>query len=113
MAWTKWRKIADQHTWYSETLDWKGPACYELSIAGMRGGNRIIVYVGETSNERNRISKYARNGSHLSEIIHQHLADGWCLFYRGQVSLTKEAAVKKQNSLLTKYDYDWNIALNT
>lgn len=113
MGWTKWRKIADHGHWYAETLDWDGPACYELSIAGPRGGNRKIVYVGETLNEKKRISTYAQNGSHLSQIIHQHLRDGWHLYYRSQIATSKQHAVKTQNSLLAKFDYDWNIVLNT
>ena len=111
--WTQWRKIADRDNWYSETLDWDGPACYELSIAGPRGGNRKVVYIGETLNERKRVAAYASHGSHLSEIIHSHLADGWHLFYRARAAASKEKAVAMQNNLLARWDYDWNIMLNT
>ena len=113
MGWTQWRKIADKHEWYSEELDWDGPACYELSIAGPRGGDRKIVYVGETINEKKRMAAYAQHGSHLSEIIAWHLKDGWHLFYRAQAAESKAHAVEKQNSLLLQYDYDWNTQLNT
>ncbi len=113
MGWTNWRKIADHDHWHPDAFDWDGPACYELSIAGPRGGNRRIVYVGETINEKRRMASYARHGSHLSEIIRQHLQDGWHLYYRAQFAATKQDAVKKQNSLLAKFDYDWNIILNT
>lgn len=111
--WTQWRKIADRNHWHSECLDWDGPACYELSIAGPRGGNRQVVYVGETSNERRRVSAYARHGSHLSNIIHSHLIDGWHLYYRARLVSSKSEAVEMQNRLLTRWDYDWNIMLNT
>jgi hypothetical protein len=110
--WTAWRKIADRRYWYDESLDWDGPACYELAIAGPRGGEIIIVYVGETGNERKRVVAYASHGSHLSEIIHDHLKDGWHLFYRAQTKSTKAEAVRMQNNLLAGYDYDWNIQLN-
>ncbi len=110
--WTGWRKIADKKEWYSDSFDWEGPACYELAIAGPRGGNLKIVYVGETVNEKKRISTYARHGSHLSEIINWHLNRGWCLFYHARIAASKEAAVKMQNSLLKKCDYDWNLQLN-
>ena len=110
--WTEWRKIADKRNWYSESFDWHGPACYELALAGPRGGGLRIVYVGETINERKRIATYAASGSHLSSEIAQHLAKGWCLFYRARIAKSKEEAVKTQNALLKKYDYDWNIILN-
>jgi hypothetical protein len=113
MGWTQWRKIADSEYWYDDAFDWDGPACYELSIAGTRGGNRKIVYVGETINEKKRMSAYAQHGSHLSEIIHEHLKDGWHLFYRSRSAESKQDAVEMQNSLLAKFNYDWNIVLNT
>lgn len=77
MRWTNWRKIADKDIWYGYNLDWNGPACYEeLAIAGSRGGNLKIIYVGETNNEKNRISTHARSGSHLAEIINTYLEAG-------------------------------------
>jgi hypothetical protein len=113
MGWTSWRKIADRSQWYPEQLDWEGPACYELAIAGPRGGDLRIVYVGETSNERQRAVAYASHGSHLSEIIHAHLRRGWHLFYRAWGASSKAAAVRMQDNLLMKWDYDWNLKLNT
>lgn len=111
-GWTGWRKLADKRHWYPDCFDWEGPACYELAIAGPRGGDLKPVYVGETVNEKARMCAYARNGSHLSAIIDQHLKQGWCLFYRSQTAESKKAAVIMQNDLLKQYDYDWNILLN-
>ena len=111
--WTKWRKIADEKNWYPKELDWDGPACYELAIGGPRGGKLQIKYVGETSNEKKRVSAYAKHGSHLSQIIQDHLAQGWHLFYRAQTTNSKEEAIRRQDSLLADFDYDWNIQLNT
>lgn len=112
MGWTQWRRIADSGGWYGEELDWDGPACYELAIAGPRGGDVRPVYVGETSNERKRVVAYASHGSHLSAIIDDHLRDGWTLWYRAQACDTKAAAVTKQNTLLERFEYDWNVQLN-
>jgi hypothetical protein len=103
--WTNWRKIADKSSW-------NGPACYELAIGGPRGGNITIVYVGETANERKRVSAYASHGSHLAEIIRWHLQQGWHLFYHAQAKNSKQEAVCMQNNLLTNFKYDWNIQLN-
>lgn len=111
--WTRWRKIADRRHWYSEELDWDGPACYELGIGGARGGRMKIAYVGETSNEKRRVAAYAQHGSHLSQIIRRHLNGGWHLFYRGCAVNSKRKAVQMQDNLLRRWDYDWNILLNT
>jgi hypothetical protein len=72
MGWTEFRKIAESSTWYDDEFDWEGPACYELAIAGPRGGGLRPVYVGETKNEKKRIAAYASHGSHLSDIIDNH-----------------------------------------
>ena len=111
-AWTRWRRIASHREWYDDELDWDGPACYELGLGGPRGGIKHIVYVGETVNERTRVVAYARDGSHLASIIRSHLKDGWVLYYRAQSKRSKAAAVRMQDSLLARYDYDWNIQLN-
>ena len=111
-AWTAWRKIADRDHWYSDKLDWDGPACYELGIGGPRGGNLRVVYVGETVNESRRVTAYASHGSHLSEIVVWHLNKGWHLLYRAQAKTSKQKAVQLQNNLLAMFEYDWNIQLN-
>ena len=112
MGWTNWRKIADKDYWYDEELDHEGAACYELAIGGPRGGNMEIKYVGETKNEKERIGAYASHGSHISEIIDEHLGRGFTLYYHAQDKKTKAAAKKMQDNLLSKHYYDWNIQLN-
>ena len=111
--WTRWRKIADRRAWFDDELDWDGPTCYELAVAGPRGGDLRIVYVGETKNEKRRMVAYASHGSHLSEIIHSHLKCGWHLYYRARAAPSKEQAVRMQDNLLGRWDYDWNLKLNT
>ena len=112
MGWTKWRKIAVKGIWFDDVFDYEGPTCYELAIAGPRGGNMKTVYVGETKNEKHRIRNYARHGSHLSDIIDWHLNRGFSLFYHAQAKKSKREAKKMQDNLLLRYDYDWNIQLN-
>ena len=112
MSWTRWRLIATRREWFDDQLDWDGPACYELSVAGPRGGDRQVVYVGETGNEKKRVAAYARSGSHLSEIVADHLRDGWCLWYHAWAKDSKAEAVAMENRLLRDFDYDWNILLN-
>ncbi len=113
MRWTKPRLIANQHEWFNDSFDYDGPACYELGTGGPRRGNIQWHYVGETGNERRRITCYARNGSHLSEIIDAHLRAGWCLYYRACAYSSKEAAKQMQDNLLRSFNYDWNKMLNT
>jgi len=112
MSWTNWRLIADKRTWYSDELDWEGPACYELALAGPRGGDLREVYVGETKNEKKGLAAYAKHGSHLSKIIDADLRRGWTLWYHATALDTKEDAVAMQNRMLKRWRYDWNIQLN-
>jgi hypothetical protein len=112
MAWTNWRLLADRSSWYSDLFDHVGPACYELSIAGPRGGNRTITYCGHTVNEKARLSNYGRDGSHLATIIVRHLRQGWFLYYRARACTTKDKAEAMERRMLDKYDYPWNILLN-
>jgi hypothetical protein len=108
--WTELRKISDKDYWYDDYLNYDGPACYELAIAGPRGGRPQIVYVGETGNERARLSCYARYGSHLTQIIDWHLKRGWSLYYRAHALGSKEAAKRMQDSRLSRFFYPWNSA---
>jgi hypothetical protein len=111
-GWTEWREIARGGEWFDDLLDWDGPACYELGIAGPRGGDLRIVCVGETVNEKKRVAAYARSGSHLAGIIASHLRQGWSLCYRAQAAPSKQAAKRMQDSPLARHEYDWNILLN-
>lgn len=104
---TGWRKIADRSNWYDAEFDYDGPACYELGTGHSR--TQVTVrYVGETENERSRISSYAQNGSHISREINSSLRKGYNLYYRGMALPSKKAAKKMQDNLLAGYDYDWN-----
>src|SRR5260370_24264082 len=110
--WTTARPIAFKGDWYDDSFDYNGPACYELGTGGPRGGNRHWHYVGETSNERARISCYARSGAHLPEIIDWHLRQGWHLYYRSRAFSSKKLAKQMQDNLLSRCKYDWNKMLN-
>jgi hypothetical protein len=112
VAWTEWRLLAKKGKWYDDTFDYDGPSCYELGTGYQDGSGIQIHYVGETSNEETRMGCYGKHGSHLSEIIDDHLNRGWCLFYRGRSHGSKPDALAMQNSLLASYKYDWNIMLN-
>jgi len=112
MGWTKWRKLAEGNKWYGDIFDWDGPACYELALAGPRAGDLEIMYVGETDNEKRRMSQYGAYGSHIRKEINRALRDGWILWYRAQTFDIKKNAKAFQKGLLKKYDYPWNIINN-
>lgn len=112
MKWTEWRRLADRRGWYDDEFDYDGPACYELGTGGPRGGQIERHYVGETLSESGRMSSYARHGSHLSDIIDDHLKREWTLYYRAVACRSKRDARKLQDNLLRKFKYDWNKQLN-
>ncbi len=111
--WTNWRKLADKKFWYNDQFDYDGPSCYELGIGGPRFGNIKPVYVGKTANEKKRLSDYARHGSHLSPIIDKHLRMGYTLYYRAQAMLSEKDAKRMEDNLLQRFQYKWNIQLNS
>ena len=68
MGWTGPRLLAYKNEWFDASLDHNVPACYEIGTGGPRGGNIEWHYVGETVNERQRMTQYASDGSHLSPV---------------------------------------------
>jgi hypothetical protein len=108
MGWTRPRLLAYKNEWYDASLDHEGPACYEIGTGGPRGGNIVWHYVGETINEKKRMTRYGSDGSHLSGNINWHLKQGWHIFYHAHACPTKEAAKKMQDNLLARWEYDWN-----
>lgn len=112
MGWTKWRKLAEGIHWHDDIFDWDGPACYELALAGPRGGSLKIMYVGETDNEKRRMTQYGSYGSHIKEEIKKGIRDRWTLWYRAQSFQTKKQAKAFQDNLLKKHNYPWNTINN-
>lgn len=112
MGWTNPRLLADRNQWFDIALDHEGPACYEIGTDGPRGGDIKWHYVGETQNEKWRMTKYGRDGSHLSKVIRSHIRNGMCIYYRAWAHPSKVAAKHMQDNLLRRWEYDWNSILN-
>lgn len=112
MGWTRWRKIAERAEYIDDWSDYDGPAVYELATGGPDGKRIRVHYVGETQCESARIGAYARHGSHLRRIIDDHLDRGWSLYYRAIACTSKDEAKRRQDDLLRRFEYDWNIVLN-
>jgi len=108
MGWTRPRLLAYLNEWYDASLDHDGPACYEIGTGGPRGGNIVWHYVGETANEKARMSRYGSDGSHLSKKINQNLKEGWRVYYHACACQSKAAAKRMQDNLLRQWEYDWN-----
>lgn len=111
--WSEWKKIAKYDEYYIEDITYDGPSCYELGVRQWLIEEIESVYVGETKNEKNRITRYVTSTSHLEKIIEEHLNDGYALYYRSQAKRTKSEAKKMQDNLLSTYEYEWNIQLNS
>jgi hypothetical protein len=110
--WTNWKKIAKSNECYLDDVIYTGASCYELGVKQWLIEDIQPVYVAETSNEKRRISCYATHGSHLNNIINEHLKMGHALYYRTKAKRPKKEAKKMQDFLLAKYEYDWNIQFN-
>ena len=91
MGWTRPRLLVYKNEWFDASLDHEGPACYEIGTGGPRGGNIEWHYVGETVNEKKRMSRYGGNGSHLSKMINYHLRQGWHIYYHACACPSKPA----------------------
>jgi hypothetical protein len=113
MGWTTPRLLAYKNEWYDASLDHRGPACYEIGTGGPRGGGIEWHYVGETANEKNRMSRYGRDGSHLAKEISYHLRQGWHVYYHAWACSSKKAAKRMQDNLLRRWKYDWNRVSNS
>lgn len=66
------------------------------------------IYIGETSNEKQRMRHYASYGSHIAKKIEAALRAGKCLYYRAWAVRTKQDALEMPNRMLKRYKYEWN-----
>lgn len=114
IAWSEWILIAEHKNYDTDLIENCGPACYELGLKrrGSWFGSVDEMYIGETKNFYARATSYGRDGSHLNEIIHDHLKRGYDLYIRYIPFRTKKYAKEFQDYMLDEYDYDWNIQRN-
>lgn len=115
MTWSDWQLLATFEEDFADDLKDDGPACYELGIVHEEDSldDIEIMYIGETYDLYQRLSSYAEHGSHLWEIIDEHLDDEFELQVRYKLFDTKEDAVEYKLEMLRKYDYPWNIKNNS
>ncbi len=92
--------------WYPSTYN--GPACYELGLRRNQEEEPIVVYVGETGNESQRIHDYGYDGERLGREISEALKRGDTIVYRSSRTATKEEAGRMEKLLLSRGSYPWN-----
>ncbi|MCK6639429.1 MAG: hypothetical protein L6Q81_05035 [Bacteroidia bacterium] len=114
MAWSRWQLLATFEEDFADDLIDDGPACYELGLVHEDDSldELEIVYIGETCDLYQRCCSYAECGSHLWEIVDDHLEDGFELYVRYKLFYSKEDACIYERKMLDKYDYPWNIRHN-
>ena len=86
---------------------------YELRLH--KGRNKCVVYIGSSCAEgglRYRLSQYVRNGAHKYLLIQKALSAGATIEARAYPYDDCETAHARENEILAKLDYPWNIRKN-
>ena len=97
---------------------------YEIQVRGTLPSQlqSAVVYVGSTCPRqadggqcrrlKNRIINYCRHGNHKIDLINYALSRGYELWVRYRQARNAEEAQAWENTLLTAYDYAWNVRNN-
>jgi len=69
------------------------PSIALTTLCGTRARRRPARwhYVGETANEKKRMSRYGADGSPLSKMINYHLRQEWLIYYHAVPARRKKA----------------------
>ena len=116
-GWTEKRKNWHTNSAVLEAFDGKKngkSGIYELCL--MKKGKRtVVVYIGSSCDKCglcNRLSQYARDGSHKALLIQKALSEGATIGARASFYKLCETAHVRENEILEKVDYPWNIRSN-
>jgi len=114
MRWSVWKKFAIKKGFYGNALpQYYGPAIYQLGVGSPEGGVVSEKYLGRADNLHDRISQYARHGSHLwKDVINPSLNRGYALYYRFYRADTPKKVRELEKKHLAVRNYDWNIQNN-
>ena len=134
--WTGWKEIIKptitpeeeskgwrgrRENWYTnsvelkklkESIDGKS-GIYELRLN--KEGKTCVVYIGSSCAEGGlytRLSQYVRNGDHKAPLIQIALSEGATIEARACTYKDCETAQARENEVLAKFDYLWNIRNN-
>lgn len=97
-----------------------GYGIYEWQAKKVENSNetKIVVYIGSTSKAypesslRDRVIELYTNGSHKADLINYTLITGNELWFRVKRAQDRQTAEDKDNDLLDRYDYAWNVKRN-
>ena len=82
MAWTPWRKIADEADWYVDHC-LRIPVCFELALASMLDRkDPEVYYVGAAKSEAGELEHLAGGDHPLRSRVDPRLREGRALYYR-------------------------------
>ena len=128
--WTNWIKIIKPKASKGEGWTWKKKnwytntnselqqfvcrnGIYELRLN--KEGKTCVVYIGSSCAEGglcDRLSQYATNGAHKYLLIQKALSAGATIEARACTYKDCETARARENEILAKFDYLWNIRSN-
>lgn len=84
-----WILLADSDVYYRDYPP-QCPGVYVLGISKGRGPKKII-YAGQSCDSLyHRIAAYATTGSHISRQLNDYFQDGYSLYYKYRVCISKD-----------------------
>lgn len=102
MAWTPWRKVADEADWYVDHC-LRIPVCYELALAKLSDRREPeVVYVGAAVSEASELERLAAGEHPIRARIDPRLAGGHGLYYRATGAPTLAGAQALQAARLER-----------
>jgi len=107
-----WEMIRDKNNYYYPNYPPPLPGVYVLAVS-KGAGQKMVIYVGKSdSSISDRISKYARNGAHISDCIEKYLKKGYSLFYKYRIC-TRVDPEELEEYLLERLDFPCNSMKNS
>lgn len=109
MAWTPWRKVADEAHWYVDHC-LRIPVCYELAIGKLSERSEPeLVYVGAAISEASELERFAAGEHPVRPKVDPRLVGGYGLYYRATGAPTLAAAEALRAERLQSVDAPaWN-----
>jgi len=110
VAWTPWRKIADEADWYVDHC-LRIPVCFELALASLKDREAPVVhYVGAAKSEAGELEHLAEGEHPIRPQVVAELKDGVALYYRatGAPTLEQAQALREEHLAGLESTPTWN-----
>jgi hypothetical protein len=111
VAWTPWRKIADEADWYVDHC-LRIPVCFELALGSMLDRDEpVLHYVGAGKSEAEELEHLAEGDHPIRPQVVAELKEGRALYYRATGAPTLEKAQALRDEHLAGLDATpaWNL----